>query len=274
MSISTASTFTIDQRSLPGNKWLNVVALAEAALSSTSKIVAVNYYTARVSGRVDPTAPARQHAYLRALESLPLVKIHYGNFPSYQKWFGLVQPPMFRPECTTPPDPTPQVAYVWKMEEKGSDVNLGVHLVRDAFLKTFDEAAILTNDTDLAEPVRIVAQELNLQVTLLTPAVQSRQHPLPDMQAMSGTSRLTLAPASSRTPWFSPTAAKSPSRQDGSPAGSAPARAVSLASRIITFLASHRSTLRPVLNLRPRSATPPKGGSFFRQSLVWTRHAV
>ena len=169
MSISTASTFTIDQRSLPGNKWLNVVALAEAALSSTSKIVAVNYYTARVSGRVDPTAPARQHAYLRALESLPLVKIHYGNFPSYQKWFGLVQPPMFRPKCTTPPDPTPQVAYVWKMEEKGSDVNLGVHLVRDAFLKTFDEAAILTNDTDLAEPVRIVAQELNLQVTLLTP---------------------------------------------------------------------------------------------------------
>ena len=53
--------------------------------------------------------------------------------------------------------------------EEGSDVNLGVHLVRDAFLKAFDEAAILTNDTDLAEPVRIVAKELNFPVTLLTP---------------------------------------------------------------------------------------------------------
>jgi hypothetical protein len=35
--------------------------------------------------------------------------------------------------------------------------------------QAFDEAAILTNDTDLAEPVRIVARELNLPVTLLTP---------------------------------------------------------------------------------------------------------
>jgi hypothetical protein len=152
-----------------GHKWLNVAALAEASLPSTSKIVGVNYYTARVSGRVDSTAPARQHAYLRALESLPLVKIHYGNFLSDHKWAGLVQPPQFRPHCTTPPAPTPQVAYVWKTEEKGSDVNLGVHLVRDAFLKAFDEAAILTNDTDLVEPVRIVARELNLPVTLLTP---------------------------------------------------------------------------------------------------------
>jgi uncharacterized LabA/DUF88 family protein len=152
-----------------GHKWLNVAALAEAALPSTSKIVAVNYYTARVSGRVDPTAPARQHAYLRALESLPLVKIHYGNFLTNEKWAGLVQPPQFRPHCTTPPDPPPHVAYVWKTEEKGSDVNLGVHLVRDAFMKAFDHAAILTNDSDLTEPVRIVAQELNLPVTLLTP---------------------------------------------------------------------------------------------------------
>jgi hypothetical protein len=38
------------------HKWLNVAALAEAALPSTSKIVAINYYTARVSARVDPGA--------------------------------------------------------------------------------------------------------------------------------------------------------------------------------------------------------------------------
>ncbi len=52
---------------------------------------------------------------------------------------------------------------------KGSDVNLGVHLVRDAFTGAFDEAAILTNDTDLVEPVRIVTQEVGLPVTLLSP---------------------------------------------------------------------------------------------------------
>ena len=71
-----------------------------------------------------------------------------------------------------PPSAAPQVAYVWKTEEKGSDVNLGVHLVRDAFKGHFDLAAVLTNDTDLVEPVRIVTQELNLPVTLLTPTAR------------------------------------------------------------------------------------------------------
>ena len=70
-----------------------------------------------------------------------------------------------------PPGIVPQVARVRKTEEKGSDVNLGVHLVRDAFKGYFDTAAVLTNDTDLCEPLRIVTQELNLPVILLSPEV-------------------------------------------------------------------------------------------------------
>ena len=77
-------------------------------------------------------------------------------------------PQIFRPISATHAVPTPVVAYVWKTEEKGSDVNLGAHLVRDAFLKKFDIAAVLTNDTDLAEPIRIVAEELKLPIS--TPA--------------------------------------------------------------------------------------------------------
>jgi hypothetical protein len=83
-----------------------------------------------------------------------------------------VQPPDFRPAFVLPPAAAPEVAYVWKTEEQGSDVNLGVHLVRDAFQGRFDVAAVLTNDTDLVEPVRIVTQELKLLVTLLTPTAQ------------------------------------------------------------------------------------------------------
>jgi hypothetical protein len=97
------------------------------------------------------------------------VAIHYGNFHVTQKWAGLVQPPDFRPPLTLPDGDPPHVAYVWKTEEKGSDVNLGVHLVRDAFRGAFELAAVLTNDTDLVEPIRIVTQELGLPVTLLSP---------------------------------------------------------------------------------------------------------
>ncbi len=89
-----------------------------------------------------------------------------------QKWAGLVQPPDFRPSTVLPTGAAPQVANVWKTEEKGSDVNLGVHLVRDAFKGEFDLAAVLPNDTDLVEPIRIVSEELGLPVTLLTPTAK------------------------------------------------------------------------------------------------------
>jgi uncharacterized LabA/DUF88 family protein len=97
------------------------------------------------------------------------VSRHFGTFLANPKWAGLIQPPEFRPVLALPPGAAPQVALVWKTEEKGSDVNLGVHLVRDAFLRKFDEAAVLTNDSDLVEPIRIVTQEIHLPVTLLTP---------------------------------------------------------------------------------------------------------
>jgi hypothetical protein len=56
-----------------------------------------------------------------------------------------------------------------RRKRRGSDVNLGVHLVRDAFKGGFEIAAVLTNDTDLVEPIRIVTKELSPRVTLLTP---------------------------------------------------------------------------------------------------------
>lgn len=163
--------FNLYYRALKGtpHKWLDIAAMSAAALPSSSQIERINYYTAHISGRVDPDAPRRQHAYLRAIETLPNVVIHYGNFLVSQKWAGLVHPPDFRPAVNLAAGSVPQVAYVWKTEEKGSDVNLGVHLVRDAFRQAFDVAAVLTNDTDLVEPVRIVTQELGMHVTLLTP---------------------------------------------------------------------------------------------------------
>lgn len=163
--------FNLYYRALRGtvHKWLDIAAMSRAVLPAACVITQVNYYTAHVSGRTDPGAPARQHAYLRALETLPNVKLHYGNFLVTKKWAGLVQPPAFRPPIALPAGAPPQVAYVWKTEEKGSDVNLGVHLVRDAFRGNFDVAAMLTNDTDLVEPVHIVTGEIGLPVILLTP---------------------------------------------------------------------------------------------------------
>jgi hypothetical protein len=55
------------------------------------------------------------------------------------------------------------------MEEKGSDVNLATHLINDAWAGRFEAAAVLSNDSDLIEPIRIVTQELKKPVILLCP---------------------------------------------------------------------------------------------------------
>jgi len=152
------------------HKWLNLEALARLSLPATCNVVAINYYYAPVSGRTDPAAPNRQRAYLRALKTLPLVSAYQGNFIASRVWAGLIHPLEFRPvHWLKLIYPRPVVTRVWKTEEKGSDVNLGVHLVRDAFQNRFDAAAVLTNDTDFVEPVRIVTAEVGLPVILLSP---------------------------------------------------------------------------------------------------------
>ena len=78
-------------------KWLNVKALAEKLLNPANTIVGVRYYTARVSGRIDRHAPARQQIYLDALRTVPEISIHMGTFLLSEKFAGLVKPPEFRP---------------------------------------------------------------------------------------------------------------------------------------------------------------------------------
>jgi hypothetical protein len=151
------------------HKWLDLNALCIAALPSSCNIVAINYYTARVSGQRNPASPKDQNTYLTALKTLSNLSIHFGNFQVTRKWMYLVQPVDFRPSSSVSAVPNPEFAYALKTEEKGSDVNLGAHLVRDALTGAFEHAAVITNDTDLEEPLRIVSIEANLPVTLLTP---------------------------------------------------------------------------------------------------------
>src|SRR6185437_2977452 len=80
----------------PACKWLNIKALAERVLSSQNSIVGVRDYTARVSGRTDPAAPARQQIYLDALATVPEISVYMGSFLSSEKFAALIKPPEFR----------------------------------------------------------------------------------------------------------------------------------------------------------------------------------
>ena len=55
------------------------------------------------------------------------------------------------------------------MEEKGSDVNLAAHLLNDGWRGLFKSAVVVSNDTDLAVPVCMAAEELLRPVFVACP---------------------------------------------------------------------------------------------------------
>ena len=61
------------------------------------------------------------------------------------------------------------MASVATYEEKGSDVNLATFLLLDAFNRESDIAVVVSNDSDLAEPIRVLMQKLDVPVGLVNP---------------------------------------------------------------------------------------------------------
>lgn len=145
--------FNLYYGSLKGTpyKWLDVNKMSQL-LFPGSKINKIKYFTARVIARPhDPDQPTRQKFYLRALETLPHLEIIEGQFlVSY-------------PRMSLASNPSKRVKVI-KTEEKGSDVNMAVHLLNDGYKKDFDSAVLITNDSDLVEAIKLVQTELQLKV--------------------------------------------------------------------------------------------------------------
>lgn len=64
---------------------------------------------------------------------------------------------------------------VIKLEEKGSDVNLGAYLLLDGFQNQYEAAAVITNDSDLCEPIKIVRDVIGKPVLVLDPCGTTSQ---------------------------------------------------------------------------------------------------
>lgn len=138
------------------HKWLDLVALSQA-LMPRDTIKTVRYFTAPLAPSLrNPGQHHRQQAYLRALETLPEVRIHLGYFRQ-----DVVRMPVA--------NPPPSTIAVVKSEEKGSDVNLATYLLRDAFRQECERQLVITNDSDLAEPIRLVRQELRMPLVIVSP---------------------------------------------------------------------------------------------------------
>ena len=141
-------------------RWLNIAAMSQLLLPH-DEINRIKHFTALVDPRPDdPGKPTRQRTYLRALRTIPNVSIIFGSFLTHEVMM---------------PQAAPGTGYVKviKTEEKGSDVNLTTHLLVDGYKNDYEIAVIVSNDSDLLEPIKVVTSRLNERVGLLNP----QKHP-------------------------------------------------------------------------------------------------
>lgn len=116
--------------------WLNLQKLAENILNQEQELIEVKYFTSRVS--FPPDKVKRQGTFIEAIETLPNVKIYYGNYQSNKS------------ECK-------KCGYVSMIpSEKMTDVNIAVELLSDAYEDKFDTAILVSADSDLIAPIRTI----------------------------------------------------------------------------------------------------------------------
>ena len=136
-------------------RWIDLKALATHAIARPGKeheVVAVKYFTARVFDKQDdPTKSTRQDIYIRALRAaIPELTVYFGEFRRQKKLMPLVHHDGVSVGARR---------WVWDTEEKGSDVNLAVELVNDAWLNLYDMAIVISNDSDLERAVSVAKRK-------------------------------------------------------------------------------------------------------------------
>lgn len=168
----------------PRNRWIDLPSLAKS-LANEEEFDDIYYFTAAVKQRFPgDKAPNRQHAFLRVLADQK-VKIVFGKFrkdvkqmrfisksraslttPELDKAFGFTQAIINR--AWQKADGDYLKAIVFKMEEKGSDVNLASYLLRDSYLSNIDKAVVITGDSDLITPIQFAA-DAGVEVRVVVP---------------------------------------------------------------------------------------------------------
>lgn len=156
----------------PNYKWLNIRDFCSALLPA-HQVNRIRYFTAPViPSATDPSVRSRQDVYLRALRTLPDVVVHDEGWFVFRKSLRY-QYPLAYPPGRNPVKP--QSVFVELPEEKGSDVNLASYLLLDAAKNDYDEAVVITNDSDLKVPIELAISEFGKTVGVINPHPKSRR---------------------------------------------------------------------------------------------------
>jgi len=120
--------------------WLNLSAMSRALLKPGQELLHTHYFTARIRNRGRGQSARRQTIWLDALATRSDITCHFGHYlPKEQRCHA----------CG---------ASWTSHEEKMTDVNIAARLLCDAYEDNFDMALIVSADSDLTTPIRLVRE--------------------------------------------------------------------------------------------------------------------
>lgn len=118
--------------------WLNLQKLMQLFLDTGQELVHTKYFTSIISN--PPDKHKRQATFLEALGTLPNFSIQFGHYMS-----DLVT-------CR-------KCGHMYNdHHEKKTDVNIATSMLVDAFEDRFNTAFLVTADSDLLAPIRVIKQ--------------------------------------------------------------------------------------------------------------------
>lgn len=138
--------------------------------------LSIKYFTAEILEKASkaPDSLDCQKRYLRALSNwssgqMEIIKGRYSLIEARAKQIDLENPKLPPNQCMD--------VDIWKLEEKKSDVNLALHLLKDALLEGVQHVVVVTNDTDIEPALSMIRQLSNVVVGLVVPTTDHKRNP-------------------------------------------------------------------------------------------------
>lgn len=139
--------------------WLDIVAMSRALLKEGQELKHCHYFTARIRNSGSNGQDSnRQSIWLDALDTLANQTSHFGHYLQKAQ------------RCRS-------CGAEWTThEEKMTDVNIAAQLLSDAYEDKFDTAIVISGDSDLTTPIKMVLERFpNKRIIVAFPPGRSSQ---------------------------------------------------------------------------------------------------
>lgn len=138
--------------------------------------LSIKYFTAEILERASkaPDSLDCQKRYLNALSNwssgqVEIIKGRYSLIEARAKQIDIKNSKLPPNQCVD--------VDIWKLEEKKSDVNLALHLLKDTMLEGVQQVVVVTNDTDIEPALSMIRQLTGTIIGLVVPTTDHKRNP-------------------------------------------------------------------------------------------------